>query len=96
LCVYATDTELAIDSNAAENALRCIAVGRNNRILCGSDNGGDTAAILFSFTATCRRHGIDPFAYLRDTLTRLPATPISQLDQLLPDRWARSAGTLAN
>lgn len=96
LCVYAADADLAIDNNAAENALRCIAVGRSNWIFCGSDNGGDTAAILFSFMATCRRHDIDPFAYMRDTLTRLPATPISQLDNLLPDRWARSAGTSAN
>lgn len=91
LGVYAADGDLAIDNNAAENALRCVAVGRNNWLFRGSDNGGDTAAILFSFMATCRRHEIDPFAYLRDVLTRLPATPISQLDQLLPDRWASPA-----
>lgn len=93
LCVYAADGDLAIDNNAAENALRCVALGRNNWIFCGSDNGGETAAILFSFTATCRRHEIDPFAYLRDVLTRLPATPINEIDQFLPDRWARSSKT---
>jgi transposase len=87
LCVYAADGDLAIDNNAAENALRCVAVGRNNWLFCGSDNGGETAAILFSFMVTCRRHDIDPFAYLRDVLTRLPATPINQIDQFLPDRW---------
>jgi len=96
LCVYAADGDLAIDNNAAENALRCVAVGRNNWIFCGSDNGGDTAAILFSFMATCRRHEIDPFAYLRDVLTRLPATPINELNQFLPGRWPQSPRSDAN
>jgi len=96
LCVYAADADLAIDNNAAENALRCVAVGRNNWIFCGSDNGGETAAILFSFMATCRRHQIDPFAYLRDVLTRLPATPINEIDPFLPDRWTPPAVAPAN
>lgn len=96
LCVYAADGDLAIDNNAAENALRCVAVGRNNWLFCGSDNGGETAAILFSFTATCRRHEIDPFAYLRDVLNRLPATPINDIDQFLPDRWAGSSKNPTN
>lgn len=87
LGVYTTDGDLAIDNNAAENALRRVAIGRKNWLFCGSDNGGNTAAILFSFIATCQRHEVEPFAYLRDVLTRLAATPISQLDQLLPDRW---------
>ena len=56
-------------------------------MFCGSDNGGATAAILFSFIATCERHHINPFEYLRDVLSRLAATPISQLPDLLPGRW---------
>lgn len=88
LCVYTTDGALAIDNNAAENALRRVAIGRKNWLFCGSDNGGRTAAILFSLIATCQRHKVDPFAYLRDTLTRIAATPMSQLDQFMPDRWA--------
>lgn len=87
LGVYATDGDLAIDNNAAENALRRVAIGRKNWLFCGSDNGGHTAAVLFSFIATCQRHQVDAFAYLRDLLTRIAATPLSQLDQLLPDRW---------
>jgi transposase len=87
LCVYATNGRLAIDNNAAENALRRVAIGRKNWLFCGSDNGGHTAAILFSLIATCQRHKVEPFAYLRDVLTRIAATHISQLDQLLPDRW---------
>lgn len=87
LCVYTTDGDLAIDNNAAENALRRVAIGRKNWLFCGSDNGGHTAAILFSLIATCQRHKVEPFAYLRDVLTCIAATPMSQLDQFLPDRW---------
>jgi hypothetical protein len=87
LCVYTTDGELAIDNNAAENALRRIAIGRRAWLFCGSDNGGRTAAILFSLIATCQRHHVDPFVYLRDVLTRIAAHPHNRLVELLPDRW---------
>jgi len=88
LCVYATDGDLAIDNNASENALRRVALGRKNWLFCGSDNGGNTAAVLFTLMATCQRHHVDPFVYLRDVLTRIAATPVNELDQFLPDRWA--------
>jgi hypothetical protein len=88
LGVYTTDGDLAIDNNASENALRRVALGRKNWLFCGSDNGGVTAAVLFSLMATCQRHHVDPFVYLRDVLTRIAATPANQVDSLLPDRWA--------
>jgi hypothetical protein len=53
----------------------------------GSPRGGRTAAVLFSFTSTCQRLGAEPWAYLQDVLTRLPATTAAQLGELLPDRW---------
>jgi transposase len=87
LNVYVTDGDLAIDNNAAENALRRIAIGRKNWLFCGSDNGGHTAAVLFSLIASCARHEVDPFAYLRDVLTRIAAHPMNRLAELLPDRW---------
>jgi len=87
LSVYTTDGRLAFDNNAAENTLRRVAVGRKNWLFCGSDNGGNTAAVLFSLIATCQRHKVEPFAYLRDVLDRVAATPVSQLEHLLPDRW---------
>jgi hypothetical protein len=87
LCVYTTDGDLAIDNNASENALRRVAIGRKNWVFLGSDNGGSTAAVPFSLIATCQRHRVDPFAYLRDVLTRFAPTPINELDQFLPDRW---------
>lgn len=88
LCVYTTDGDLAIDNNASENALRRVALGRKNWLFCGSDKGGDTAAVLFSLIATCQRHRVDPFVYLRDVLTRIAATPLDQIADFLPDRWA--------
>jgi transposase len=80
---------LAIDNNAAERARRPIAVGRNNWLFVGSATGGQTAAVLFSFTSTCRRLNLDPFAYLRDVLACLAAGPLSadELSLLLPHRW---------
>jgi len=91
--VYLTDGDLEIDDNAAERALRRIAIGRANWTFCGSDNGGKTAAVLFSFIATCERHQVNPFEYLRDVLERIAAHPQSRLAELLPDRWqaARAA-----
>ena len=90
LTVYLLDGDLKIDNNTGENALRRIALGRKNWLFCGSDNGGATAAILFSVIATCQRHDVEPFAYLRDVLTRIAATPLSRLADLLPDRWQAS------
>jgi len=83
---------LSIDNNAAERALRPIAVGRNNWLFVGSQTGGETAAILFSLTSSCRRNGIDPFAYLRDVFGRLPdlrnrSTDPEAIAALLPHRW---------
>lgn len=101
LCIYTTDGRLAIDSegdqggtpNASENALRRVAVGRKNWLFAGSDNGGRTAAVLFSLIATCQRHKVEPLSYLRDVLTRIAAIPITQLAELLPDRWQAAASS---
>jgi transposase len=91
LCRYTETGFLAIDNNAAERALRGIAIGRKNWLFCGSDNGGRTAAILASVLASCQRQKLDPFVYLRDVLTRLPEQPADRLDDFLPDRWAMTS-----
>jgi transposase len=65
-------------------------VGRRNWTFFGSDNGGHTAAVLTSLIATCKRHHIDPFAYLRDVFERIASHPNSQIEELFPDRWAVS------
>lgn len=87
---------LAIDNNASENALRRVALGRKNWLFCGSDNGGATAATLFSLIATCQRHNVEPYAYLRDVLARIAATPLSRLDELLPGAWQPTAPATTN
>jgi transposase len=81
---------LNIDNNAAERGLRGVAVGRKNYLFVGSDNGGHTAAVLYTMTQTCKRHGSDPFAYLQDILTRLPALAPERLPELFPHVWAKS------
>jgi len=93
--VYATDGDLDIDNNVAERALRRVAVGRRNWLFCGSDNGGRTAAILFSLIATCQRHKVEPFAYLRDVLARIAAHPVTRLAELLPQNWKPAAADRA-
>ena len=87
LCVYTSDGDLSIDNNTAENALRRVALGRNNWTFLGSDAGGKTAAIHFSLIASCQRHEVNPLEYLKDVLDRIASTPISQLVELLPGRW---------
>ena len=84
---YCEDGDLEIDNNGAERSLRGIAVGRKNWMFYGSDQGGQTAAILTSFVSTCKRHRIDPYAYLRDIFERISAHPMKHLEELLPDRW---------
>jgi transposase len=84
---YVEDGDLSIDNNRSERALRAIAVGRNNWTFFGNDEGGRTAAVLYTFTATCKAHGIDPALYLRDVLARIGEHPASQARDLLPDRW---------
>lgn len=79
-----------IDNNAAELALRHIAIGRKNWLFAGSQAGARTAATLFSVTSSCHRHGIDAFAYVQDLLQRLAHKPSPAPDVLrawLPDRW---------
>jgi transposase len=84
---YTTDGDLHIDNNLSERTLKLVGIGRNNWLFVGSDKGGHTAAVLFSFTATCKHLRIDTFAYLRDVLTRLPTQLADCLEELLPHRW---------
>ena len=84
---YSEDGDLEIDNNATERAIRGVAVGRNNWIFFGSDEGGRTAAVLRSCVASCQRAGIDPFAWLKDVLSRIAAHPITRLAELLPHNW---------
>jgi transposase len=89
---YVDDGRLEIDNNAAERALRTVALGRKNYLFAGSDAGGERAAAIYSLTGTVKLNGLDPEAYLRDVLTRIADHPINRIEELLP--W-NLAGELA-
>lgn len=84
---FLDDGDLEIDNGATERANRDIAIGRGNWTFLGSDEGGKTAAVLMSFIATCKRCRVEPFAWFRDVLSRIPNHPINRLAELLPHNW---------
>ena len=81
---YTESGILEPDNNRLERAIRPIAVGRANFMFVGSPRGGRAAATMYSLLGTCRLNGIEPYAWLKDTLERLPAHPISRVHELLP------------
>jgi transposase len=87
---YLQDGRLEIDSNLVENAIRPTAVGKKNWLFIGAAEAGQRGAILYTIVEICRRRGIDPLAYLRDVLTRLPRMLITEVADLTPEAWARA------
>ena len=82
----------ALWSNSTENAIRGSAVGKKNYLFVGHPDAGERAAIIYSLVESCRRRGIDPFAYFKDVLARLPAmTSKSDFSGLLPANWKPAA-----
>jgi hypothetical protein len=81
---YRDDGRLEIDNNAAERALRAVALGRKNWLFAGSDDGGERAAAIYTLIGTAKLNDIDPEAYLRHVLQRIPDHPINKIDALLP------------
>jgi transposase len=81
---YVDDGLLEIDNNAAERALRAIALGRKNYLFMGSDSGGQRAASLYSLIGSAKLNGLDPAFYLRTVLAEIAEHPINRIEQLLP------------
>lgn len=90
LQVYLEDGRIEIDNNLVENAIRPTAIGKKNWLFIGEAEAGERSAILFTLIEACRRRRIDPWTYLRDVLTRLPAMKTSQLDEVMPDAWMKA------
>lgn len=86
LRAYAATGHLPIDNNPVENAIRPIAIGKKNWLFAGSERAGKRAAAIQTLLATAKLNGIEPAAWLRDTLEKLPTWPNSRLDELLPIR----------
>jgi transposase len=78
-------------NNAAERALKRVAIGRKNWLFAGHDEAAKSAAILTTLIVSAQRHGVDPQAYLTGILARIASTPTSQLEQFLPERWKGQA-----
>jgi hypothetical protein len=84
---FIDDGRICLTNNAAERALRGIALGRKSWLFCGSDRGGQRAAAMYSFIITCKMNDIDAQAWLADILARLPSHPAHRIDELLPWNW---------
>ena len=87
LTLFLSEGAVPIHNNLAEQQMKRMALLRKNALFVAAPNGGQTAAILSSFTSTCRRHEINPQLYLTQLLANLPDTPVSQIDEWLPDEW---------
>ena len=92
---FLEDGRICMSNNAAERALRGIAVGRGNRTFAGSDRGGERAAAVYTLIETAKLNGIDPQAWFADVLARILDHPAKRLDELLPWHWKTAANAAA-
>jgi len=84
---YLEDGRLELDNNLTENAIRPSAVGKKNWLFIGHPEAGWRSAVIYSIVVSCQRRSLDPWQYLRDVLSRLPALKQSELPSLLPANW---------
>jgi transposase len=87
LCIYTTNGMLCIDNNPVENSIRPVAIGRKNYLFAGSHEAAKRSAMLYSLMGTCKLHNINPFTWLREVLSILPAYPINKIKELLPHNY---------
>ncbi len=84
---FLEDGRICLTNNAAERALRCVPLGRKAWLFCGSDRGGQRAAVLYTLIQTARLNDVDPQAWLADILARIAEHPVNRIDELLPWNW---------
>jgi len=90
LGVYLEDGRVEIDNNLVENAIRPTALGKKNWLFMGAAGAGERGAIIYTVIESCRRQGLDPYAYLKDILTRLPTMTNHQIPDVTPQAWAKT------
>jgi transposase len=88
--IFLGDGRVEIDNNLVENAIRPTAIGKKNWLFIGAAEAGERSAIIYTVIESCRRRGIDPYAYLRDVLTRLPNMTNWQIPEVTPEAWAKA------
>ena len=84
---FLEDGRICITNNAAERALRCVPIGRKAWLFCGSDRGGQRAAVIYTLIQTAKLNNVDPQAWLADVLARIAGHPVNRIDELLPWNW---------
>jgi hypothetical protein len=94
--LFLNDGRVCLSNNAAERALRGIALGRKSWMFCGSDRGGQRAAAMYGLIVTAKMNDVDPQAWLADVLARIAAHPAHRLDELLPWNWKPAASAVAD
>ena len=87
---FVDDGLLEIDNNLIENAIRPSALGKRNWLFVGHPEAGERSAVIYTLLGSCRRHGINPFDYLKDLFTRLPSAKITEIKQFTPSEWAKA------
>ena len=90
LTQFVADGLLEIDNNLIENAIRPSALGKKNFLFIGHPDAGERSAVIYTLLGSCRRQGVNPFDYLRDLFTQLPAAKIAQINQFTPAAWAKA------
>ncbi len=90
LQVYVKQGQVEIDNNLIENAIRPAALGRKNWLFIGDEDAGWRSAVIYSILQSCKTYGIDPYAYLKDVLERLPHMTIQEIDQITPSAWSKA------
>jgi transposase len=86
---YVEDGILEIDTNLIENSIRPSALGKKNWLFVGHPEAGERSAVIYTLLGSCRRHGINPFDYLKDLFTRLPMAKITQIKEFTPAAWTK-------
>ena len=87
---FLDDGAIPIDNNRTESAIRGPVMGKKAWIFLGNEAAGQTAAILYTLMMSCKRHCVDPYAYLLDVMSRIKTASSEELEELLPDRWIQS------
>ena len=90
LQVYLGNGRIEVDNNGVENSIRPTAIGKKNWLFIGEAGAGQRSAIVYTIIESCRRRGIDPYAYLLDVLTRLPHMTNRQIAEITPEAWQKA------